>query len=77
MRRLAVAILAIGCLALLVSTISVQAQLVGGDISFAECGSGTYDEEVCDGGKGRKAWREFCNGATSSAWRAFAPLWRV
>jgi hypothetical protein len=53
MRRLAVAILAVGCLALMVSTMSVQAQLVGGDISFALCASGTYDNEVCGGGKVR------------------------
>jgi hypothetical protein len=50
MRRLTVAILAVGCLVLLVGTMSVQAQLVGGDISFALCGSGTYDEEVCNNG---------------------------
>ena len=53
MRRLAVALLTAGCLALLVGTMSVHAQLVGGDISFAACASGTYDEEVCDGGKVR------------------------
>ena len=34
MRRLTLAILATGCFALLVGTMSVHAQLVGGDISF-------------------------------------------
>ena len=53
MRKLTVAFLAIGCFVLLVGTMKVQAQLVGGDISFALCASGSYDEEVCSGGKVR------------------------
>ena len=46
MRRLTVAILSVGCLAILVGTMSVLAQ--GGDISFAACdAAGTFDEENC------------------------------
>ena len=47
MRRLTVAILAVGCLALLVALCRCRRNLVGGDIPFALCASGTYDEEVC------------------------------
>jgi hypothetical protein len=76
MRRLTVAMLAVGCFVLLVGTMRVQAQLVGGDISFALCASGTYDEEVCTGGKvrychfnegGDGAGRAHCGNASSYA----------
>ena len=53
MRKLTVVVLTVGCMALLAGTMRVQAQLVGGDISFQACGSGTYDNEVCSGGKVR------------------------
>ena len=74
MRRLTVTLLAVGCLALLAGTMSVNAQLVGGDISFELCASGTYDEEACDGGKvrychfnegGDGAGRAHCGNASS------------
>lgn len=76
MRRLTLAILAVGCFVLLVSTISVHAQLVGGDISFTACASGDYDNEVCSGGKvrychfnegGDGAGRAHCGNASSYA----------
>lgn len=54
MRRLTVAILSVGCVVLLVGTMSVQGQVPNpGDIPFADCAAGTYDEEVCDNGKVR------------------------
>ena len=62
MRKLTVAFLAIGCFVLLASTMKVQAQLVGGDISFDLCGSGTYDEEICGERSGKVRYCHFNEG---------------
>ena len=77
MRRLTVAFLAVGCLALLVGTY-VGAGAIGarGHSAFALCASGTYDEEACDNGKvrychfnegGDGTGRAHCGNASSYA----------